>query len=59
MSSYEVDEYYEEIIKGCSKVVPDQQTLIKEVIELTLALHRDKLYQDAKDQASQTPLFKY
>lgn len=39
----EIDTYYEEIIKGCSKVVPDKQALIKEVIGLTLDLHRANL----------------
>lgn len=54
-----IEDYYQEIIKGCDKITPDNESLIKIVIELTLKLHRDKLREDARQQASETPLFKY
>jgi hypothetical protein len=42
-SQSEIDKYYEEIIKGCDKVSPDNEALIKEVIGLTLSLHNANL----------------
>ena len=38
-----IDLYYDEIIKGCDKVSPDNEALIKEVIGLTLSLHNANL----------------
>ena len=49
MSSYEVEEFYQEIIKGCDKVTPDNEALIKEVIGLTLTLKRAKMFKDETD----------
>lgn len=57
--NYEVQEYYDEITGGCLRVSSHDEELIKETIHLTLMLHRDKLYRDAQQQASETPLFKY
>ena len=58
MSSYEVEEYYKEIIKGCPKVSPNDESLIKIVIELTLKLYRDKLKDDANDIERERVLMK-